>query len=327
MEKIDKQMDEFMIFCQSKNLARKTMSSYEQAIKLFARYLEDVKFITDASKINDKMFREYIVSIQERGKYTVASVEDSRKTNHPENRKDLGKKVSVSTINNYTRDIKVFYSYLLEQGTIKNNPLRNIKSIKHDRKPKEFIEDDDIIRLLKYINCSKFHEYRDSIIIQALLDTGMRIGECLNLESSDIDMVNRSIFLRSEITKGNKHRYVYFSPELQKELRRWLQYKDRYVETTYIFPNLKGKQLMIGAFELALRQYGERISIKIHPHQLRNNFAKRFLMAGGNIYALSKILGHASVVTTEQAYLDLTDDDIRKNYQGFSPLSNLKKKK
>lgn len=46
---------------------------------------------------------------------------------------------------------------------------------------------------------------------------------------------------------------------------------------------------------------------------------------GGNIYTLSKILGHSSVKVTEQAYLDLNDADIRKNYQQFSPLNNLKR--
>ena len=57
---------------------------------------------------------------------------------------------------------------------------------------------------------------------------------------------------------------------------------------------------------------------------LRNNFAKRFLMAGGDIYTLSRLLGHSSVTVTEKAYLDLTDDDIRQNYQRFSPLSNMR---
>ena len=47
-------------------------------------------------------------------------------------------------------------------------------------------------------------------------------------------------------------------------------------------------------------------------------------MSGGNIYTLAKILGYSSVTVTEQAYLDLTDADIRKNYQQFSPLANMK---
>ena len=59
---------------------------------------------------------------------------------------------------------------------------------------------------------------------------------------------------------------------------------------------------------------------------LRNNFAKRFLMQGGDIYTLSRILGHSSVKVTEEAYLDLDTDDLRTNYQRFSPLANLKRK-
>lgn len=110
-----------------------------------------------------------------------------------------------------------------------------------------------------------------------------------------------------------------------KELRRWLQFKDRYVDGNYLFPNTKGSKLQIGSFEIKLKQYGEKIGTKIHPHQLRNNFAKRFLMAGGNIYDLPKILGHSSVTVTNKAYLDLSDEDIRKSHQNFSPLSNLNK--
>jgi len=73
MGKIDMQIDEFINYCQSKNLSRKTMASYEQALRLFARYLEDNVKITDATKLTEKIFRAYIVSIQERGKYTYSS--------------------------------------------------------------------------------------------------------------------------------------------------------------------------------------------------------------------------------------------------------------
>ena len=58
---------------------------------------------------------------------------------------------------------------------------------------------------------------------------------------------------------------------------------------------------------------------------LRNNFAKRFLMNGGDIYTLSKILGHSSVKVTEECYLDLDIEDLRKQYQRHSPLMNLKR--
>ena len=207
--------------------------------------------------------------------------------------------------------------------------MKNIKQFKKDRKPKNFISDEQMSELLRHIDTTKFHEYCDYIIIQLLLDTGMRISECLAIKATtDLDINYRSIFLTAENTKSKRNRYVYFSQIMQRGPKRWLQYKDRYVESELLFCTSKGNQLLIRTFEKKFGKYGKGINLKdICPHQLRNNFAKRFLMSEGNIYTLSKILGHSSVKVTEQAYLDLTDADIRKNYQNFSPLMNLKTKK
>lgn len=56
-----------------------------------------------------------------------------------------------------------------------------------------------------------------------------------------------------------------------------------------------------------------KIDKTITPHGLRNNFARRFLLAPSDIHILSKILEHSSV--TEKAYLDLMDEGFRKKYQ------------
>jgi integrase/recombinase XerD len=59
---------------------------------------------------------------------------------------------------------------------------------------------------------------------------------------------------------------------------------------------------------------------------LRNNFAKRYLLAGGDIATLSRILGHSSPAMTEKAYLDFSNPELSKIYQQFSPLNSLAKK-
>lgn len=324
MKNINFMIDEFMIYNESKNLSKKTMMSYEQTLRLFSKYLEEEKTIVDVTKVTEKIIREYINYTKNRGKYTVVIDNKTKKTNTPEVRKDFGKKVSITTVNNYIRNLKVFFNFLLEQGHIKKDVVKNIKQFKNSRKPKDFITDTQFAELLRNIDTTKFHEYRDYICIQLLLDTGMRIGETLEIKVEDVDINNRAIFLPAQNTKGKRDRYVYFSQIMSKELRRWLQYKDRYVESNYLFCTSKGNPPLIRTFERKLKDYGARVGLKdIHPHQLRNNFAKRFLMSGGNIYTLSKILGHSSVKVTEQAYLDLTDADIRRNYQQFSPLANM----
>lgn len=206
------------------------------------------------------------------------------------------------------------------------NPVARIKEIKCARKVVGFIGDENFNRLLKAFDLSKFHEYRDYVVAQLIFDTGMRLGETLAIEETDIDFIRRTILLRAEITKGKKDRYVFFSEEMSKVLRRWIHYKDRYRQSPYVFCTNKGKALKVNNYETNLKKYGGRVGLSdIHPHMLRNNFAKRFLMQGGDIYTLSRILGHSSVKVTEEAYLDLDENDLRINYQRYSPLANLKR--
>ena len=222
--------------------------------------------------------------------------------------------------------MRFYFNYMYENRLIKTNPVNKIKTMRIPRKVKDYLEDEMFTRLLKCFDLSKFHEYRDYVITQLIFDTGMRIGECLMIrDETDINFIDRTIFLPADNTKGKKDRYVFFSTQMATELRRWLQFRDRYKDSEYCFCTTKGTRLEIRSFESNFTVYGERIGKKdIHPHILRNNFAKRFLMNGGDIYALSQILGHSSVKVTEDCYLDLKTEDLRKQYQRHSPLMNLK---
>ena len=115
---------------------------------------------------------------------------------------------------------------------------------------------------------------------------------------------------------------------MSKWLNRWIRYKDTIQESELLFPTQRTNTLLTASnFERNFRVYLRRTNIEknVTPHTLRNNFARRFLMNGGDIYTLSRILGHSSVTVTEKAYLDLMDEDFRKKYQRFSPLENMNK--
>lgn len=326
MEQIDYDVDDFICYCEAKNLSKKSYGSYEQTLRLLVQYLKNTYEITEAKQVREKHLREYIKYLQERGKYSVVANERTKAINFPEKREDYGKKVEISTINNYIRNIKVFFNYMYESRYITENPVARIKEIKCARKVVGYLDDSSMNKLLKFFDLSKFHEYRDYTIAQLIFDTGMRITETLLIKETDIDFTKRTILLLAENTKGKKDRYVFFSQEMAKQLKKWLQYKDRYRQSDYLFCTHKGKPLNASNYETNFKKYGERIGQKeIHPHMLRNNFAKRFLMQGGDIYTLSRILGHSSVKVTEEAYLDLDTDDLRTNYQRYSPLANLKR--
>ena len=312
----------FIEHCELKELSRKTIGSYEQTLRLLMLYLDE-QGITRTEKITHLDIQRYVKNIKERGKYTVTSNPNSG--NYQERRIDFGKKVSDVTINNYLRNMSAFFNWCVEEELILRSPVKRGDFIKVERKPLEFVSDEDFKRLLRNMNTASFSEYRDSIIIQLLLDTGMRINECLLIQVSDVDLPKRCIYLPAENTKGKKGRYVFYSDKMATLLQRWMKYKDRYRDSDFLFCTNKGKRVQVSNFETNVRKYAHRIGLKdIHPHVFRNNFAKRFLMSGGDIYTLSKILGHSSVTVTEQAYLDITQDDLAEMYRKHSPLKGIR---
>lgn len=129
MEKIDYEVDDFMNYCDYKGLSPKSMKSYEQTLRLFIRYLKDECNITNTGDIKEQTIKEYLTNIKERGKYTVVADENSKKFNNPQNRQDFGKNVSIATVNNYTRNLIVYFNYMYDNRLIKADPMKNIKLI------------------------------------------------------------------------------------------------------------------------------------------------------------------------------------------------------
>ncbi len=319
-------IDEYMVFCRSNQLREKTLNSYEQALRLFERWCKEAMNIDDVGKITEAVIRRYINELQERGKYTFYADERQKGTNYPDRRRDFRKPISPTTINNYIRNLRAFFNWLDRDYIITRNPMKKVRQLKVNRNAKEYIDDEDFKRLVSNLDKSYFPEHRDFAMIMLMIDSGMRLGECSCLLISDVNLAKRQILLRADITKGRKDRMVYFSPKTETVLRRWLQFKDRYAESDYLFPiKYSGEHINVGNFETNFKHYLKRsgLSENITPHCLRNNFAKRCLMSGMDIYTLSRILGHSSVSITEQAYLDLTDEDLGRRYQHFSPVHNM----
>ena len=162
---MSQQIEEYMVYCCSKQLSRKTMASYEQSLRLFEKWSRDTMKIDDVALMTESVIRRYINDLQERGKYTVCSDDESMEKNYPMRRRDYRQAVSVTTI---------------------NNPMKRIKQLRNSRQPKEYMTNEDFKKLTGVLDKSYFSEHRDYVIIVLLLDSGMRLGECLRLTADDI---------------------------------------------------------------------------------------------------------------------------------------------
>lgn len=182
--------------------------------------------------------------------------------------------MSACTINNYIRNLRAFFNWLDRDYIIKKNPMKKIRQLKVNRRAKEYLSDEDFKKIISLFDRSYFSEHRDFAMIMLMIDSDMRLGECSCLLLDDINLARRQVALRAEITKGRQDRVVFFSQKTEKILRRWLQYKDRYVETDYLFPvKSTGAHVDGHSFETNFKNYLRRAGIneKISPHCLRNN--------------------------------------------------------
>jgi len=322
-QQFDATMQDYMIYCTTKQLSKRTLASYEQALTLFGKWLIDNGIVL--KDVKQATIMQYISDIRERGKYTVYS---GFNDNNQERRRDYRQTVSTTTINNYLRNLRAFFNWLY--GDTVKNPMKSIRLMKNERIPKDFISDADFTRLLSVFDKSYFNELRDYTMIILMMDTGMRIGECTRLLVDDLDLRGLSIAIRAEETKSHKPRMVFFGNRTQKALKSWITFKDRYVESEYLFCSKANKQpVSVSCFETNFKRYINSSGLRstISPHTLRNNFAKRSLMNGMDIYTLSRILGHSSVQVTEKAYLDLDVTDLHKQYARYSPMENMNKRR
>lgn len=111
----------FIEHCGLKGLSTKTINSYEQTLRLFMQYMDEQGILL-TEKITHLAIQGYIKSIKERGKYTVTTNPNSG--NYPDRRVDFGKRVSDVTINNYLRNLRVFFNWCVEEELILRSPVK-----------------------------------------------------------------------------------------------------------------------------------------------------------------------------------------------------------
>lgn len=178
-------IQDILDYCTYKNLSKKTLKFYNETLMLFMRYLEEEKSIDDIDKVDKDVVQEYIQFTKDRWKYSFVVSTDGMIKANIDTRIDIGEKISDSTLNNYLRNIKVFFNWMEENQIIKKNTVSRCKFIKTNRKSKEQLSDLEFEKLVQSID----NEYRDFIICNLIMDIGMLLNETLNLIVYNVDFV------------------------------------------------------------------------------------------------------------------------------------------
>ena len=221
--------------------------------------------------------------------------------------------VTPGGCNMYIRTVNSFLTWLAEEQ--KQEPL-TLKLLKAPPKLVHSFSDSDI-RLILSFRPKGFYELRTWTLVNLLLDTGIRIDEALNARRDNVDFENLLLTVNG---KGNKPRRVPISIECRKTLFRYTQ---RPESKCFVFSTRHGDKLLYRNIFRDIEKLCKKAGITrhVHPHLFRHCFAVTYVRRGGDIYRLSRILGHTSISTTQIYLRSMGIEQIAENHSSLSPLS------
>lgn len=191
--------------------------------------------------------------------------------------------------------LKRYSAWLLEEGEIDVDPIRDLKPPKLDVKVVQGLTDEQCTALIKACQGKEFIDRRDEAVTRLLIETGMRAGEVLGLTVADVD-VQRGLAVVTR-GKGGKGRVVPFSPQVARSIDRYLRMRrtHRLAHTGALWLGGGGQQYRYHGLDVAMKRRAAAAGITgFHLHLLRNTAATRWLAAGGSENGLMAVAGWSS---------------------------------
>ena len=248
---------------------------------------------------------------------------------------ELNSGVSKRSCKRRLCSLKHFYSYLVNEKIVPDNPFIFVQSPKTDKTYPHALYREQI-KLIFQENEKRTDELaiRDQAILELLYYSGVRANELVTLKLQDVDVKRRQIRV---LGKGNKERYIPFTSECQKKMSDYLTKlrpilfarftpteKHLYPPTTF-FLNANGDSLTTRGLEYILDKIEEKTGtfLGLHPHLLRHSFATHLLENGADLRVIQELMGHASINAT-QVYTHVTVEAMQKEYATAHPRAHKK---
>ncbi|WP_057766115.1 tyrosine-type recombinase/integrase [Cytobacillus praedii] len=313
---INEALDIFVRAKEAEGVRPGTVRNYRSVVRYLQDWLDNGShFIND---LTADMIREYINYL--RNDRSLYEGDEIRQNND--------KKLSVNTINIRIRTLRTMFKFLYNEGIIEANPMMNISQVKHDEHEEvPGLTDEQVDKILATYDDKQYAQWRDKTLVLLLLDSGLRINEALSLTEEQIDFRQLTLYVPSQIAKNRKQREIPLSREVAKRLRQLLDETQHYFgENSQVFMSAFGYDFTADAFRRRLNRLKSKLNLsRLHPHMFRHTFARNYILNGGDLFTLQRILDHAEINTTRK-YVQMDNEHIRQQHNKFSPLRNIVKR-
>lgn len=284
----------FLKYCEVKNLREKTIKNYKENFGRFFTYIEEstsYQYIYELTQYDIDNFVLYL--------------------------KGFG--MRDTSVNTYLIGLRTVLNFWIDQQQC----LRlKVKLCKVDKQAKTTYSDEELYKLLRKPNILKcdFSTFRNWVIINFFLATGVRVSTLIHLKIEDIDFNFDRILLR--YTKNRKSMTIPMSGQLKHVLEEYMKYR-KGKPSEYLFCNMYGEQMTLDAVTHAIAGFNRSRGVnRSSLHAFRHTFAKKCVMNGVNVFVLQRLMGHSDITVTKE-YIELYAEDLAYNIEKYNPLDTL----
>ena len=215
----------------------------------------------------------------------------------------LKENIRPSSLNTTLRILRSFLRYLQSEGQEICERMLEVRPLKTGQPLPRDLPIEQVKSLLDAIQ-----DDMDRAWFLLMLHSGLRTCEIRALRLSDVDLCQRSIYIRE--TKNQRERVVFLSPPTVETIQAYLTHRDNSTDNLFTRHH---KPLSSRYCQSRLTTLGKKVNIHVTPHQLRHTCATLLLNAGMSIFALQSLLGHRHVDTTLN-YARLYDETVAKQF-------------
>ncbi|MFD1031855.1 tyrosine-type recombinase/integrase [Metaplanococcus flavidus] len=266
--------------------ADKTIESYVSDVKGFQFYLQE------------KLKEEVVLSRFSFVRYRDQLVKEN---------------YAVSTINKKINSLKVYNDFLRTIGVVDETFIQlkrdRIKIAAGSEESVDALTEEQVEKLLFYIEDRTNVSVRNQLIVYLLLYTGVRVSELVSIQLTDIDFLENHLKI---IGKGGKRREIGLRQDVLRLIRAYIQEERSasvFHQSGYLLISQRAEKMHRDAVRDWLVNLSKGMGFKMHPHLFRHTFCTRLLKKGVDLTTVSKLAGHSNVNMTAKFYIQTTKQE------------------
>jgi site-specific recombinase XerD len=278
-----------------KNRSPKTIENYGRYLDKFLAWSK----IEKANQIDDALVRNFRLHL-----------------NRVKNEK--GQTLKKTTQSYYVIALRSFLKFLAKKD-IPSLQAEKVEMAKIPERQVDFLENDEIERILESASGQSFKSTRDRAILELLFSGGLRVSELVSIDRNRLNLKNGELSVRG---KGNKIRVIFISKTAAEFIEKYLKSRQDTDPALFVRETRRGEsddlRLTSRSIQRIVKFYATKAGIvkNVHPHTLRHSFATDLLMNGADIRSVQEMLGHSSITTT-QIYTHITNPHLKEVHQAF----------